>query len=305
MPSGVGSLPSTVVVSAPVMEAPCASTPLPDLPAAVLDFETTGLRVADGHAVIEVGVVHVNGLKVCTDEVLSTLVDPGRPISEGSRTIHGIGDDELIGQPKFAEILPALLRMLDGRVIVAHNVGFDLGFLRGEMERLGQQAPSFATVDTVLLARTAHPGHEGGYGLDQVTEMLDLAVPTGWRHRALGDARVTAEAYCRMMGTMNGRGVETLCDLQRCCTDVAVTSGRCKGLVLPETVSALDQAVRNRSAVVITYVSPRRKERGRERTERTIEPIALRGLWVDAYCHLRGAMRAFRLDRIAACTPQP
>ena len=286
------------------MEAPCASTPLTELPAAVLDFETTGLRVADGHAVIEVGVVHVDGLSVCTDEVLSSLVDPGRAISEGSRDVHGIGDDELVGQPSFAQILPSLLHMLEGRVVVAHNVGFDLGFLRVEMERLGQEAPSFPTVDTVLLARTAYPGHDGGYGLDQVTGLADLEVSPGWRHRALGDARVTAEVYCRMMRSMTERGIETLCDLQRCCTDVAVSSGRCKGSILPRTVPTLDEAIRSRSGVVITYVSPRRRDRGRKRTQRTIEPIALRGLWVDAYCHLRGAMRSFRLDRIAECAPE-
>jgi len=284
------------------MGAPCASTPLIDLPAAVLDFETTGLRVRDGHSVIEVGVVHVDGLVVCDDGALSSLVDPGRKISLGSQQVHGIGDDELVGQPRFEQILPSLLQMLDGRVVVAHNVSFDLGFLRTEMERLGQPVPSFTTVDTVLLARTAYPGHEGGYGLDQVTCLLDLDVPAGWRHRALGDARVTAEVYCQLARTMTDRGVETLCDLQRCCTDVAVSSGRCKGAVQPQTVATLDEAVRNHSAVCITYLSPRRKERGRERTERVIEPIALRGLWVDAHCRLRGATRSFRLDRIAACT---
>jgi len=286
------------------MEAPCSSTPLTALPLAVLDFETTGLRVADGHAVIEVGVVHVDGLRVRTDETLSTLVDPGRRISAGSRRVHGIGDDELIGQPPFSQVLPDLLKMLAGRVVAAHNVGFDLGFLRGEMERLGQKVPSFTTVDTVLLARASFPDHDGGYGLDEVTRLVELEVPPGWRHRALGDARVTAEVYCRLAKRMTARGIETLCDLQRRCTEVAVASGRCKGAVRPQTVSALDAAVRNHSAVRITYVSPRRRERGRERTERVIEPIALRGLWVDAFCRLRGAMRAFRLDRIRACTPE-
>ncbi len=289
------------------MEQPTAATPLDRLAAAVVDFETTGLRAFEGHAVIEVGVVLVDGLEIRDEPRLDSLVDPRRAVSAGSLGIHGISNERLQGQPRFGDVLPDLLRMLEGRVMVAHNASFDAGFLRAEMERLDQEVPVLRLVDTVLLARTVFPSRERGYGLDEVARMLDLGIDGLDRHRALDDARLTARAYVALLARLMDLGVDTLGDLQLRCTRVALSRGRGRNAVPPEVVECLDCAVREGGTVEITYVSPRRRDAsgkvGPLRTKRVIEPYALRGLWVDAFCRLRGDHRTFRLDRIEACAP--
>lgn len=289
------------------MELPPATIPLDRLPAAVVDFETTGLRAFEGHAVIEVGVVLVDGLDVLDEPRMSSLVDPQRAVSAGSFGVHGISSDRLQGRPRFADVLPDLLRALEGRVMVAHNATFDASFLRAEMERLHLEQPVLRLVDTVLLARAVFPRRERGYGLDEVARMLDLETTGIDRHRALDDAVLTARAYVALLGQLLDRGVHTLGDLQLRCTRVALSTGRGRNAVPAGVVSCLDRAVRDGVAVEITYLSPRRRDEDGKleplRTKRVIEPYALRGLWVDAFCWLRGDHRTFRLDRIERCAP--
>ena len=281
------------------------SSALDQLSVAVVDFETTGLRPFEGHCVIEIGVVLVDGLQVHQDGYLDRLVNPRRAVSEGSFKVHGITAESLRGQPSFAEVLPDLLQMLKGRAMAAHNVTFDASFLREEMSRLDLAPLHLRLIDTVLLARSVFPRSDHGYGLDVVVEMLGLD-PSGLdRHRALGDALLTARAYVALVERLLDRGIRTLEDLQLRCTQVALSSARGRGSVSPDTVATLDRAIRSGAAVSIVYVSPRRLGADGKvaplRTRRVIEPAALRGLWVDAFCRLRDDHRTFRLDRIEAC----
>jgi DNA polymerase III epsilon subunit family exonuclease len=289
------------------MEPVPAATPLDQLPAAVVDFETTGLRAFEGHAVIEVGVVHVDGLEVREDCCLSRLVDPQREVSEGSFDVHGISTERLQGQPLFAEVLPGLLRMIEGRAMIAHNAAFDASFLRAEMARLDLAPPVLRLIDTVLLARTVFARSEHGYGLDQVAGLLDLDATGMDRHRALDDALLTARAYVGLVERLMAQGVHTLEDLQLRCTRVALRSGKGHGTGLDEVIACLDHAIRARVPVTIDYLSPKRPgpdgKAAPHRTKRVIEPHALRGLWVDGYCRLRSDHRTFRLDRIERCEP--
>lgn len=278
---------------------PPGATRLDQLPAAVLDLETTGLKPRGGDSIVEVGIVQVDGFRIREEGCLSHLIDPGCEVSRSAFRVHGIADEELHGQPAFAAVLPRLLGVLDGRVMVGHNPGFDLGFLREEMERLQRTAPLLTTIDTVLLARSAFPDHGGGYGLDEVAALLGLDTAGFERHRALDDARLTAQAYVQLAQRLPDR-IESLFDLQRWSTDTAVSAGRYKGVVRSHTVPTLDDAVRAGMAVSMVYLS-----HGRDRTVRVVEPIALRGLWVDAFCRLRSAPRSFRLDRIVECALAP
>jgi DNA polymerase III epsilon subunit len=272
------------------------------LPVVVIDFETTGLHARHGDAVIEVGAVRIDGLRVRDEQVMSQLVDPGRPVSTDSLEVHGIEDEQLEGKPGFADVLPELERWMDGRAVVAHNAPFDLGFLRMEAERAGEIPPRPSALDTVLLARAVSPGLEHGYGLDAVASRLDLCCAEGERHRAAGDALLTAHVYVALARQLMERGLATLEDLQRRCTEVAIHAARFRGSITLETVRQLQAAIRERSPLAITYVSPhgRHPVRGRckQRTRRVIEPIGLNGLWLDAWCRLREDHRTFRLDRI-------
>ncbi len=284
------------------MPRPTPDTPIDQLSIAVIDFETTGLHPWGGDSVIEVGGVLIDDLEVSPGPHLTALIDPGRPVSRSAFEVHGIPDAELSGQPAFGEVLPDLLGLLDGRVMAGHNVGFDLGFLRSEMRRVERDPPPLPVLDTALLARVVMPRNPGGYGLAHVARGLEVAQGGDQPHRALPDALRTAHVLVHLLRAMIDGGHRTLCDLQRRCAEVAVSSGRCNGHVEPGVIDCVMDAIRGGGPVEITYVSPhgQRTAAGRcpRETRRVIEPVALRGLWVDAYCHLRHDLRTFRLDRI-------
>ncbi len=280
-------------------------TPLERLPVAVLDLETTGLRAFDGDAVIEVGVVAVDGLRIREDRTLSQLVDPGCPVSRASQHVHGIADERLVGRPRFAEVLPRLREHLEGRALVGHNVGFDVGFLRMEMARLGEHPGPRTVLDTMLLARAVFGGRGDGaggrgYGLDEVLALTGARCEGLCRHRALDDALLTARVHVALVERLLTEGARTLHDLQRRVARVTALSTRGAQL-LPGLIGAVLDALGERRELSITYGAPRGRGGQGPRvtlTRRRVVPVALRGLWLDAHCRLRGELRTFRLDRI-------
>lgn len=172
----------------------------------VLDLETTGFHADAGDAVVAVGAVHVVGGRLRPHEVFEQLVDPRRPIPETSTAVHGITDEMVRGQPPLEQVLPQLARFAEGRVLVGHNVAFDLGFLRPYEERTGVRLDA-PVLDTLLLSAALHPDHEK-HSLEAVAERLGVDV-TG-RHTALGDALVTGEVLVRQLALLDSRGVQTL-----------------------------------------------------------------------------------------------
>ncbi|PFG32038.1 exonuclease domain-containing protein [Paramicrobacterium agarici] len=154
---------------------------------AVVDFETTGILPSYHHRVIEIGVVHVE-----SDGTVSgrweTVVNPQRDL--GSQSIHGIRASDVLDAPDFADIVPELAGLLQGRVFVAHNVNFDLRFLQAEFERAGYllhpQIPSLCTM------RLAHSfGLGGSASLAAACE--SFGIPLGSAHRAGDDAFAAAQ----------------------------------------------------------------------------------------------------------------
>jgi DNA polymerase III subunit epsilon len=176
-----------------------------DVPLAVIDFETTGRDAAEDR-VVEVGVVGFDRGVVTFREGL--LVDPERPISADATNVHGITDDEVLGAPKFREILPRLLELLEGRLPVAYNAEFDRGFLHAEARRaldgaLPQGVPAFdeATVwvDPLVWARELLDELKKK-SLGEVAAHLD--VPLENAHRATGDAEATGNVLMRLAPKM-------------------------------------------------------------------------------------------------------
>ena len=151
---------------------------------AFVDVETTG-GDPSRHRVIEVAVVALDDGAI-VDE-WSTLIDPGCPIPPTITGLTGIDDAMVAGAPAFATIRDELHERLDGRVFVAHNVRFDFGFLRNELQRAGivLRAPQLCTV---RLSRALYPGHRG-HGLDAL--IARFALSCDGRHRALGDVHAT------------------------------------------------------------------------------------------------------------------
>ena len=154
---------------------------------AVLDFETTGLFPGGHDRVIEVAIVHVT-LDGEIEGHWDTLVNPGRDL--GKQAIHHIAAADILDAPTFAQIAPALVELLSGRVLVAHNASFDSGFLDSEFSRIGYSPDvSVATLCTMLLATEIIPG--AGRSLSDCCAHFDITIDGA--HRAAADAMATAQ----------------------------------------------------------------------------------------------------------------
>lgn len=149
----------------------------------VLDLETTGGNASQDR-ITEIAAVRMeDGQEVAR---WSTLVHPGVPIPPFIQSLTGITDAMVADAPDFAEVAPELIRILDGAVLVAHNVRFDHGFVLNELARL-DMALKTKTLCTVRLSRKLYPQHKG-HGLDAL--LLRHGLHTETRHRAMGDVEV-------------------------------------------------------------------------------------------------------------------
>lgn len=184
------------------------ATPLAALRAVALDTETTGLDPRSAR-IVQIGAVRLEGAALAADAPLEVLVDPGSPIPPGSTAIHGIGDADVAGRPRFAALAGALAEWLGDAVLVGHTIGFDLAMLAREhaLAGLSWQAPP--AIDIRHLARLAQPGLMQD-DLDRLCAGLGIAIEG--RHTALGDARATALAYAALVPLLRARGIRTLAE---------------------------------------------------------------------------------------------
>lgn len=159
----------------------------PTGPYAVVDVETTGLDPTVDR-IVEVAVVRCGADGTPLSE-WSTLVHPRR--DPGPTSVHGITADDLVPAPAFEEVAPLLAAALEGTIVTAHNLAFDAGFLDAEWARLGASRPPAPGLCTLTLDRALHPGRAEGYSLAACAAAAGIDQPDA--HRALADARVTAE----------------------------------------------------------------------------------------------------------------
>lgn len=221
---------------------------------AVLDFETTGLAPARGDRVLEVGAIYMNP-SFSIDGGIETLVNPQRDV--GPTHVHGITARDVFDAPTFDRVAPGLLDMLDGRVIVGHNISFDLRFLVAELEREGYAIPDFVAIDTLQVSRallkSSPPpsyklhdlaGHLG-YDIDEVCDYVGLERRP--EHSAFGDALVTGFLLTHLAGkSANSKFWETHLDQaelidwpERFPVEI---SGKRRGEQASETVAMAPQA---------------------------------------------------------------
>lgn len=186
----------------------CGSPLLDDCAFAVVDVETTGSSAGGGDRITEIAVVVVQGVRC--EIVLESLVNPGRPISTFATSVTGITDGMVRDAPPFDALADALLAALAGRVFVAHNARFDWTFLGSELRRSRDVALGGPRLCTVRLARRLVPGLRS-CGLDSVTRWFGFENPA--RHRAGGDAWVTAQLLARLLILAREGGARTLADL--------------------------------------------------------------------------------------------
>jgi DNA polymerase-3 subunit epsilon len=163
----------------------------------VLDTETTGLEAKAGDRIVEIACLElVNHLP--TGRSFHRYVNPERAMSSGAFAVHGISDDVLAKQPRFAEIIDELLEFIGDAPLVIHNAEFDIGFLAMEMERAGRTAPAWRTVDTLEVARRKFPGAPAS--LDALCRRYAIDNTARTKHGALLDSELLAEVYLELIG---------------------------------------------------------------------------------------------------------
>lgn len=164
----------------------------------VLDTETTGLEVTQGHRVIEIGCVEILNRRM--GRSWHQYLQPDRPCDEGALEVHGITDHFLADKPRFAEVAEDFLAFIKDAELVIHNAPFDIGFLDAELARLERPVlAEFCTVrDSLELARRLHPGQKNS--LDALCRRYEVDTTQRELHGALLDARLLAEAYLAMTG---------------------------------------------------------------------------------------------------------
>ena len=175
---------------------------------AVVDVETTGMRAGASDRITEIAVVVVHGTR--REVVFDSLINPGRPIPPAICAITRITNEMVREAPRFAEVADHVLAALAGRVFVAHNARFDWGFVSAEIRRARDIALDGPQLCTVRLARRLVKGVRS-CGLDNLTQHFGFANPA--RHRAAGDALVTADLLQHLLRLAREEGAATLQDL--------------------------------------------------------------------------------------------
>jgi len=167
----------------------------------VLDTETTGLEVAQGHRVIEIGCVELIDRRL-TGRHFHRYIKPEREIDEGALEVHGISNDFLADKPVFAQVIDDFIAFIDGAELIIHNAPFDIGFLDNE---LGLQGAAYGrirdrcnVIDTLELARSRHPGQKNN--LDALCKRYFVDNSQRDLHGALLDAEILADVYLLMTG---------------------------------------------------------------------------------------------------------
>jgi DNA polymerase-3 subunit epsilon len=164
----------------------------------VFDTETTGLSPAGGDRMVEIGCIEMIG-RVETGRHFHCYFNPERPMPSEAEAVHGLSDIFLSDKPRFADKAEELLEFIGDAPLVAHNAGFDFGFLNHELERVGR--PSIAMcrmVDTLMLARSRHPGAK--HSLDALCTRYGVDRSQRVKHGALLDAQLLAQVYIELTG---------------------------------------------------------------------------------------------------------
>ena len=166
----------------------------------VLDTETTGLDPRSGHRLIEIACVELDDLAP-TGRHFHCYIDPERDIDPDAERVHGVSRAFLTGKPRFAdpEIVEALLEFVDGAPLVAHNAGFDRGFVNHELARAGRpELPLDQWIDTLGMAQKRFPGLHNS--LDALCKRFRISLAEREKHGALIDARLLAGVYLELRG---------------------------------------------------------------------------------------------------------
>ena len=162
----------------------------------VLDTETTGISVRDGHRIVEIGCIELENL-VPTKKTFHCYLNPETKVSEKALEVHGYTDDFLSKQIKFIEIADKFLDFINGKRLVIHNAEFDLSHLNNELNLIGKSKIKNEVVDTLALARDKFPGSP--INLDALCKRYSIDNTKRTKHTALIDCDLLAKVYINLL----------------------------------------------------------------------------------------------------------
>ena len=162
----------------------------------VLDTETTGISVRDGHRIVEIGCIELENL-VPTKKTFHCYLNPETKVSEKALEVHGYTDDFLSKQIKFIEIADKFLDFINGKRLIIHNAEFDLSHLNNELNLIGKSKIKNEIVDTLVLARDKFPGSP--INLDALCKRYSIDNTKRTKHTALIDCDLLAKVYINLL----------------------------------------------------------------------------------------------------------
>jgi DNA polymerase-3 subunit epsilon len=162
----------------------------------VLDTETTGLSVKDGHRIVEIGCIELEDL-IPTKKKFHCYLNPERKVSEKALAVHGYNDEFLSKQKKFNEIGEEFLEFIENKKLIIHNAEFDLAHLNNELNLFGKKKIENEIVDTLVLARNKFPG--APVSLDALCKRFRIDNSKRTQHTALIDCDLLAKVYINLI----------------------------------------------------------------------------------------------------------
>jgi DNA polymerase-3 subunit epsilon len=162
----------------------------------VLDTETTGISVKDGHRLVEIGCIELDNL-IPTKNRFHCYLNPERKVSEKALEVHGYTDEFLASQKKFLEVVEQFLEFIKNKRLIIHNADFDLSHLNNELAILGKKKINNEIVDTLILARNKFPGSP--VSLDALCKRYRVDNSRRTQHTALIDCDLLAKVYINLI----------------------------------------------------------------------------------------------------------
>jgi DNA polymerase-3 subunit epsilon len=162
----------------------------------VLDTETTGISVKEGHRIVEIGCIELENL-IPTKNKFHCYLNPERKVSEKALEVHGYTDDFLASQKKFSDVGEEFLEFIKDKRLIIHNAEFDLGHLNNELSLFGKKKIENEVVDTLTLARDKFPGSP--VSLDALCKRYRIDNSKRTQHTALIDCDLLAKVYINLI----------------------------------------------------------------------------------------------------------
>ena len=163
----------------------------------VLDTETTGLSVKDGHRIVEIGCIELDDL-IPTQKKFHCYLNPERKVSQKALEVHGYTDEFLSNKKKFKDIVNEFLEFIKNKKIIIHNAEFDLGHLNNELELIGKsKIKNEIIIDTLVIARNKFPG--SAISLDALCKRYRIDNSRRTKHTALVDCELLSKVYINLI----------------------------------------------------------------------------------------------------------